>query len=122
MRMPNVCWLVATKDGEGEYFPENEVYDDFDEAIHKAFELLQDDPQCDPRAIQVILDPEHPCLRIDRCREKLSTLMRVLGDDPEYKDYMEAMQDALDTLDEEGGITCQDELEEGGKEPIVDGN
>lgn len=55
-----VCYILASRDEDGNYVPEEAVFTDMDEAIQEACEMLDRDPTSDPRLIQVLLDPAFP--------------------------------------------------------------
>lgn len=58
----NVCFVLAYKDHQGDYIPHDYVLEDIEEAIGEAAALVEEDPACDPRVIQVVLDPVSPVL------------------------------------------------------------
>lgn len=56
--MNSIVWLVAYKEpDEDTYQSDDYVYEDFQEAFDACMELQTLDPMCDPRIVQVILDP-----------------------------------------------------------------
>ena len=60
--MNNVVWVLAYKDSGGSYQAAEFVHPDITSGIEEAATLLAEDGACDPRLIQVILDPCSPLL------------------------------------------------------------
>lgn len=71
----NVCYVLACKE-DGIYVPLDDVYQDLETAVHEAAALLDEDPACDPRLVQVLLDPQHPRVTLTMAADEIEDLAR----------------------------------------------
>lgn len=110
MSEPNICYVVASKDSTGEYIPENDVITDIEEAVQFCMDLFDADPASDPRIVQVILDPEHPSVRVSRLIKALEAKLET-GSAADY----DGLETAIEIAKEQQGVINLDELESGGK-------
>jgi hypothetical protein len=90
-----VCYVVASKDVDGLYTPEEFVFPDLEEAIRAASDLLDDAPTCDPRVIQVILSPSHQTVVTEALVAEIAA--EIKGTKGAYKEGLEKAIEVLRT-------------------------
>lgn len=106
----NVIWVLALKGEDGNYYSNGEVYDTFEEGVQEACEAIEDDATCDPRLVQVLLDPNHMACMMAKAVAALQPLMAGVED----TGYGKGVQRCIDALEELGTPLNVDEVEHGG--------
>lgn len=90
----NVVWVLAYKMG-GVYVSHEYIIPDIVEGIEEASKLVEEDPSCDPKLIQVILDPANQALAE---ADTLSVLEERLSKTPPSSSEYLGLQAAITTL------------------------
>lgn len=111
MRVNSVVWLVAYREpDEDTYQTDDYIYDDFQDAFDACVELQTHDPMCDPRIVQVILDPQHMRNVLGRARQELQRVLDTTAAGP----YKKGVEEAARVVEELATPIDQGELENGG--------
>src|SRR5688572_23445006 len=118
---PGVCYVLASRDADGDYLPEEMVYTEFEEAVGDAALLLAEDPACDPKVLQVILDPGHPslsALRIaDAIEDEIVGTELLAADDPMGAEVaLQTLARAKEIALQEGEVVHIADIDQSGKE------
>ena len=86
----NVIFVVAYKDEGGIYLASDYTYTDVVEAIQVASDYLLEDSACDPKVIQVVLDPASPHVVEMALLARLGDEARKVSCTPERRAALEA--------------------------------
>ncbi|HYE77071.1 MAG TPA: hypothetical protein VEI97_03710 [bacterium] len=124
MAQPGIFYVVAYREREsGIYIPVNEVYAEVDDAIEEACSYLDDDPNAEPRVVQLIIDPMHQGMALERATKDVLDEI-ALEQDPdlqELDDPAEALraegrvaglERALELIEEQKAILTLEDVEE----------